>query len=562
MTIYKAIRDTVEKIYKQGELIVPETETLKVVEDYFGITKEQACIFSFFFLLHIDDEFEFLVLNQAEDELNCEPSILYEYLSDFDVLFQKGLFRLWNNLKYMPETFRKDTQFIVAEEIVTPVLYNKPFDPLLLNKDFSEINALTFVDIVSKMSWNFLFAKYKFQPFLSQFQDVPFIKELLESCVNSSYPVALSLLDRLDWNLFCLSCYFLGELRFKDSVFMKNILEQTNLSSEHRVGFLRLFKEGKIPIITKHFLEIEKDYFGDDLKIRLGSKTRKEVFKGIEEIMTFKEEDNKALEKLRSKSIQEKELFYNEDNIKDIDRLKSLLLQKNYMQIRKRLQSKKLPLGMVILLYGPPGTGKTETVMQLARSTKRDLFHLNISQIRSCWVGESEKNIKGVFESYKKCDSRNKPILFFNEADSIVNKRGVVSEVNTAVNKMENTMQNIILEELERFDGICILTTNLCENFDPALERRILFKIELKVPEKKVKKEIWKSRLKGLSDKDYESLSDFDLSGGQIENVYRKSEIDEILYNKKPDIKSLSDFCKKEKWNLEGSSKIGFVEGD
>lgn len=90
------------------------------------------------------------------------------------------------------------------------------------------------------------------------------------------------------------------------------------------------------------------------------------------------------------------------------------------------------------------------------------------------WVGESEKNIKGIFDDYKQKvkQSVKAPILLFNEADAIIVKRQVGAE--RAVEKMENSIQNIILQEIEQLDGILIATTNLAENMDKAFERRFL----------------------------------------------------------------------------------------
>lgn len=124
--------------------------------------------------------------------------------------------------------------------------------------------------------------------------------------------------------------------------------------------------------------------------------------------------------------------------------------------------------------YGTPGTGKTETVLQIARKTGRDLIQVNVSEVKSMWVGESEKNIKGIFDDYKQKvkQSVKAPILLFNEADAIIGKRQVGAE--RAVEKMENSIQNIILQEIEQLDGILIATTNLAENMDKAFERRFL----------------------------------------------------------------------------------------
>ena len=139
--------------------------------------------------------------------------------------------------------------------------------------------------------------------------------------------------------------------------------------------------------------------------------------------------------------------------------------------------------GFACLLYGAPGTGKTETVLQIARAIGRNIMQVNLSELRSMWVGESEKKVKAVFDRYRNfvdyCDKE--PILLFNEADGIIAKRS--TNAVHAVDQMENTLQNIILQEMETLDGIMMATTNLTQNMDSAFERRFLYKINFHKPE-------------------------------------------------------------------------------
>ena len=167
---------------------------------------------------------------------------------------------------------------------------------------------------------------------------------------------------------------------------------------------------------------------------------------------------------IRHSSITEKHLFYNPKEQRAIDQLSSLLQPKRFTEACNELKNLGFRSGFACLFHGAPGTGKTETVLQLARATGRDLMQVNISEIKSMWVGESEKNIKGIFSRYRKLveESDVAPILLFNEADAIIGKR--LENVSRSVDKMENSMQNIILEEIEKLDGILIATTNLTSN--------------------------------------------------------------------------------------------------
>ena len=126
-----------------------------------------------------------------------------------------------------------------------------------------------------------------------------------------------------------------------------------------------------------------------------------------------------------------------------------------------------------------------------------------------------------------------------------INKR--TENISHSVDKMDNAMQNIILQEIEDLEGILIATTNLTPNLDSAFERRFLFKIEFHKPSTDVKAKIWSSMLKNISDDDAQTLaSKFDFSGGQIENIARKRSIDFILSGEFADIEGIEKYCRNE----------------
>ena len=246
-------------------------------------------------------------------------------------------------------------------------------------------------------------------------------------------------------------------------------------------------------------------------------------------------------------TINEKKLFYNNDEQKQFDKLVELLSPENFKSVQQRLDEEGMRKGFACLFYGGPGTGKTESVLQIARMTGRDIIQVDIASMKNKFVGESEKNIKEIFTNYREiCKNRDiAPILFFNEADAIINKR--ITDVDNSVEKMDNAMQNIILQELENLDGILIATTNLTSNLDNAFERRFLYNIEFNKPEADIRAKIWQCMLKDISYKDAKHLaSSFDFSGGQIENIARKRTVDYIITGKKPTINDLEAYCKNE----------------
>ena len=258
-------------------------------------------------------------------------------------------------------------------------------------------------------------------------------------------------------------------------------------------------------------------------------------------------------------TIVPKQLFYNAKEQKSIEQLSTLLQPTRFAEVRNELKKSGLRSGFACLFHGAPGTGKTETVLQIARATGRNLMQVNISDIKSMWVGESEKNIKAIFTRYRRLveESEIAPILLFNEADAIIGKR--LENVQRSVDKMENSMQNIILEEIEKLDGILIATTNLTCNMDTAFERRFLYKIEFEKPSLEAKCSIWQSMIAGLSVDDALTLaSKYDFSGGQIENIARKSVVDRILTGEQLSLETLISHCDSEQLGGNNRRRIGF----
>lgn len=267
--------------------------------------------------------------------------------------------------------------------------------------------------------------------------------------------------------------------------------------------------------------------------------------------------------------IPEKELFYNDTEKKEIDTVTELFRHEKYKEICDRLEKKGLSRGFAILLSGPAGTGKTATVMEICRKTGHPIFQVDISQIRDKYVGESEKRVGEIFSSYAervvKCGDKPVPVLFINEADAILGTRNTISGQNSSIQRMENTIQNIILQELEDLEGIVVFTTNLAQNFmnDEAMSRRILYKITLERPTAEVRAKIWKSMIPELSIEDAKALAEqYDLSGGQMANVVRKKSIDEVIYGDgSVTLDKLRGYCDSEQDDNSSSKsiRIGFV---
>ena len=267
---------------------------------------------------------------------------------------------------------------------------------------------------------------------------------------------------------------------------------------------------------------------------------------------------------LSHKDIKPKAMFYSAEDQSQIDTLQHLLEDEQLQAIRERLEKANLRKGFNCLFYGTPGTGKTETALQLARMTGRDIMQVDISSIRDKWYGETEKIVKGIFESYAERVKKSKriPILLINEADAVLSVRTSVGGNNPTLEKTENAIQNILLQAMEDIDGIMIATTNLTCNLDSAFDRRFLYKVEFHQPRVEAKTHIWQSVIRGLADADANVLArSYNFSGGQIENIARKVMVDHLLFGGTPDLNHIEELCSKEQIagrNTNSRRPIGF----
>ena len=271
--------------------------------------------------------------------------------------------------------------------------------------------------------------------------------------------------------------------------------------------------------------------------------------------------EEKIADVLGHATLTAKPMYYPEAIERQVTELGTFFAPEQYAQIRERMQQRGFRHGFSCLFYGGPGTGKTETVYQLARQTGRDIMVVDVPQIKSKWVGDSEKNIKALFDRYRELVRRSEvaPILLFNEADAIIGIRK--NGATNAVDKMENTIQNIILQEMESLDGILIATTNLADNLDTAFERRFLYKIRFDKPDASVRCLIWQQMIPELTATDATTLAAaYDFSGGQIENIARKHAIHAVLHGEPESLlHTLQGYCATEKLDSKSAVKrIGF----
>ena len=217
-----------------------------------------------------------------------------------------------------------------------------------------------------------------------------------------------------------------------------------------------------------------------------------------------------------------------------------------------------------IIFYGSAGTGKTMTAMSLAKTLKRPILSFDCSKILSMYVGESEKNVRKIFDEFKELSKKAKvdPILLLNEADQFLSSR--TEGAGSSADKMHNQMQNIFLEQIEKFEGILIATTNLLGNIDKAFSRRFNYKLEFKKPGKRQRLRLWQFMLPENADYeegfDIAELSKYELTGGQINLIikntaYKVAVRDESVFGNQD---FLEEIEKELGSSFEGEKSMGF----
>lgn len=513
---------------------------LKYLSERLGISEFQALLFSICMEKgprHIDfDDFA--------NHLDISKIRALGYADDIDALIRRRLLRYHN--------VNDEEQIEIPNSVIKSLKHNEVYEaPVRTGLDsfalFDVLNVL-FEDLSEDtISPHALYEEI--EVIFNDNPQIPFVQRMKSIDFDS----------RHDFLLLLYFCHQLvnnddNDIRFNQ---MENVYESSSVFNREkaylRCGTHQLMLDGYI----EHLCE---DGIASTTRYKLTEHTKQSL---LAEMKLNTSEENVA-DVLSASSLIEKKMFYGSKVQKQVMELRSFLSPDKYNEIRNRMKKSGFRTGFACLFYGGPGTGKTETAYQLARETGRDIMVVDVPQIKSKWVGDSEKNIKALFDRYrelvrKETEKGGKaPILLFNEADGIIGVRKQGAQ--NAVDKMENSIQNIILQEMESLDGIMIATTNLTENMDTAFERRFLYKICFEKPDAAVRKSLWMSMMPNLSEADAYTLAEkYDFSGGQIENISRKATINVILHGEDGnELEMLSEYCNAERLNHHGQKRIGF----
>lgn len=534
------------KSRKFSEKVLKELDPeLLHVSGYMDITVREAVVFSLIFWLNCN-ELNSVDVSDISRFLQCDLMDVMSYQPELDHLVQKRILlkeRIDNIRRLRSIKYDYSVNYLISDAIV-----NNESIPIVTAVE--PIDIYEFVDSVSE----FIEKRKKDDLTTSELFDMV---ELYEEenqhliMVEQVLKKGLEIQDRTLWYEICDDLIQFGKTGIDSTMtdMYKNVRQRLQRSRE--------LIEKKNKLFQFDWIELEEGVFLSDAVIVVSEKGR-EMFLG-EDAALFqnKGKENKLI---RPEKIVDKTLYFDDNIDRQVNFIRQSLDEIMFANLQNRLESKGLPKGMSVIFYGSPGTGKTESVYQLARQSGRSILHVDISQSKSMWFGESEKRIKEIFTNYKAlCKTETlKPILLFNEADAIFGKRKDGNASSVA--QTENAIQNIILEEMEKLEGILIATTNLNQNLDAAFERRFLFKIKFEKPSVEAKQKIWQSKLDWLSETDAMQLAtNYSFSGGEIDNIVRKATMEEVLNGEKPDMQQLLVYCDAENFiSKTGNRKLGF----
>ena len=546
MDLLTAIEQIVEKA--KDSKLSPEfyrkaSRYIKYVSDKLDLTKEQSVMLALFINRSDDSSIR---ISELSEDVKCSTIHILRYMNDIDVLEKREFIRCCRDIN----SYRKSISYRVPLDVIEAMKRDEKYVPrkctgLTCQELFGELEDVFDLRKDNEITYEALTQK---------------INNLFEDNKQLQFVQMLNLFDDDDNDdkmllvLFCHLCVNNSDdnIGFHDLDFLFDDKREWNRQK-------RRISNGDHFLFYDKIIEYNNDNgMVDRESLRVTQKFKDEALSEV--VLQTRNRDKNSSDYIHSDKIAEKQLFYGESVQKQIDELGGLLDEGHYQEITSRMKKAGFRCGFTCLFYGAPGTGKTETVLQLARQTGRDILQVDVSKIKSCWVGESEKNIKSLFDSYKDKvkKSERAPILLFNEADAIINKRQEGAE--RSVDKMENSIQNIILQEMENLDGIMIATTNLAQNMDKAFERRFLYKIKFEKPALEARMHIWHEMIPTLSETDIKTIAErYDFSGGQIENIARHYAINGILYgDKASNIESLMTYCNNERLETKQTRKIGF----
>ena len=540
LTSIESILRIVEDSKLLPEYIEAIEEQLKYISELQSITPVQALLLSLF--VEGSSDGNSVTYSDLARFLDCSKVRVMQFQKDINDMVRRRFLRKVKR-RYGGETI----EYVVPSNVITSIINDSRFVP----KSMIAKDGIQFFQMVFNLTHQRKKDEIDTEMLLEEFE------KLLEANGTLRYVRNLERLN-LPANSKLIVTQMARHLVLDQE---ENIPTEslTFLFDDRHEAYIEIhpLEEGKHILNKKNLMEFAgKEDFLNRSTFKLTATAREKLLKGF----SLPKHEASVLT-IKADSIAQKSLFFKEEVERQIEDLSDMLDVEKMTAIQTRLKERGRRTGFACLFYGGPGTGKTESVLQLAHKTGRDIMQVDMSEIKSKWVGESEQNIKAVFNNYrelcKTCDRT--PILLFNEADAILGTR--MGKALRAVDKMENAIQNIVLQEMETLDGIMIATTNLEQSLDSAFERRFIYKVRFEQPGIEQRKKIWMSMLSTLNeDMALRLATMYNFSGGQIENIVRKCDVESILYGESSiDEDKILRFCQEETILKNNISRIGFV---
>ncbi len=521
-----------------------ENDFTKLIKKEFDMTTQEANIFGFILYWYIKEN-SYVLINDICKELKITQSQYLNIIKIISSLEKKG---------FIITHERGIRSRILNPEIeIDEIIFKKLIlgEDILKDCDFSNIYSIinTIKELIDLKEDNTISLRYFEQLMKNIFKKI-----------NKNISL-FDIIKRCSFEETILFFYVLIKTfnSWSNEIELGDFADFMGMTFKRKMEFIEKIISNKLSIFKEEYLEIvkgESSIFNSstDIEIALTNKSINMLF-NISKITNHKF-NSSLLKHLSVSQLKDKKILFFKNELKrEIAKIQNFLLPNKFNKIKIKLKEKGFSPGMVMLFYGSPGTGKTATAYEIAKMTGRDILQVDFSQVQSMWVGESEKNMKKIFKEYREAISKIEfePILLFNEADSLISKR---IDIRDSVDQMNNTLQNILLEELENFEGIFIATTNLIDNIDSAFDRRFTYKLKFEIPDKEIREKIWQNKLPELSIEDIKKLSEFKLSGGQIDNIVKKIVITRILEDKKLNFSEILKYVNEEIYFREENRKI------
>ena len=540
----KELLQTIERIYKTSgkskdlqEAANSIAQDCELIADFFSCTPFEAHILSL--IIHDSIREKIITNNSLCTLLKMDFSEMAELVKTIRRLSRKNLVRSIKDRVHG------------VKYVLKPVVLESTFSAVKLNTVSNEKDVtFNFLSTVREESLKI------FNNEITTFEILLYTKEILDDSKELPFVQWFNQqFLRIEDILLLINCCY-EHIVESPEISLDLMLSLLFPDSYDKYIYKKQITNNRNPLFKNDLIKWQNETLNSSSDILLTEKTIANLL--LNDVTPKKQQVNSKYFKIfPPENIKQETLIYNEAEGKEINILKNALGKLNYPGLIEKLKMNNFSGGLSILFHGKAGTGKTATVHQIAKETGRTLLYTDASTLKSMWLGESEKNVKNMFEDYRNIclQSDQHPILLFNEADAILSNR---IQVNRSVDQTLNTLQNILLQELENFEGILIATTNLINNLDPAFERRFLYKVCFEIPSDHTVSLLLEQAFPEIGKEGINELTTYALTGANISNIQKKLLIKKTFENVEINSDEIKKLIDEEFYNKKIYKQIGF----